>query len=1616
MLKKVLSCILAITLLLSVIPMAVVSAADSTIPQYMLYIDTTDTGKRLYQRVAVEVGQTYYFSFGISSDISFTPVCRTDSDRYAVEANIQQVSKGTKGDVTLYTYSYTIPETFVDRDGNTVAMTSLVFFGIQIKAACKGYFFDASVYNAADANKTELFEVAAFSNGTLDRWAWDFEKWFAASSHSTNNVGVTEWTNDAGTTTLKVLPFDEGLLVDETVVPKMLYIETTAPKAFYARASVTVGETYYFNFKLTSGVEFSNICFTNGSRYTVDASVKLISATTKGKCTEYTYSYTIPETDKKGNAMTDSVFFGIKPTSGFTGYFFDASVYNASDKYKVELLENSNFANGTLYDWTWDWDVWFRGDNATLTEWTSADAATTLKVVDYDEELLVAEDNSPKMLYINTTQTGKELYQRALVEAGKTYYFSFALKNGTDFTAVARTNGDRISIVSTSDVKLVSQSYSGNYTAYTYSFTIHETYTTRAGETVAMTDSVFFGVKFKAAYDGYLFNTSVYCAEDANKTELFENADFATGVLDRWAWDYDIWFAPAATSTNNVGVTEWTNDDASTTLKVVKFDNSVLDTDDETTKMLYIKTSSAKDFYQRANVIAGETYYFSFALSNDIKFKPICRADDSRPGIAADIQQVSKVNKGDISFYTYSYTLPATADVTDLVFFGIRFTEASEGYFFDASLKHAADELGFEFFENPDFSSGTMAKWALEWDKWFSATDTEWTNGSSEAKVVDFDDTLLNPLPENMLYIKTSAAKLLYQRAKVEVGKTYYFEFTVNSEMAFTPICNADDKRANVDAAITLVNSEVMGSCTKYIYSYTIPETDANGNAMSESVFFGIRLSGATEGYFFDGSLYDPEDKYQVEIMENPDFATGNLDRWALGWDIWFAPASTSVNNKGLTQWTDGKTTLKVVDFNQDLIKTMLFVRYESVDMQGESLIQSINGLEADTEYTVSFNYHFASGGLNESIDFTLMGDPLNADSLVERLIQSSVTNNTYLISSSDNGVTATYTFKLDSATMEKYQGYYAGFFFKVSPRIITEFYISDFVIYKTDDTQKTNLFVKDSFEDMYGWQSNWKKAAMDSKTFGWDSVDYLDYLAQYVPYEAELFIPENDVVHYGDVNFDGKINLRDLVALKKYIAALGEYIENIDCSKDGTISSDDLVVLRKHLIASEPIVWEDDGISALQQSLNLSGGADAQAQALKSEIDANADTVLASNKGTVYYVAENGSYANKGTSQSAPMNIAKLRETTLSSGDTVLFKRGDTFRISSTLSVTSGVSYGAYGSGAKPVISGSLKDYADKALWTTEDGFVWKTAVEASDVGNIVFNGGEYVGFKKASLDAACNDGDFYYDAESKVLYLYLRQVNPANRFSSIEIPSVSTIIGKGGSSSNITIENIAFKYASVHGLNIYTCNNVKIIGCEFGWIGGAYNASGSRYGNAIQFWDAAKDCEVTNNYIYQVYDAALTFQGNDADTTYIGLTYKNNLVEYTSMNFEFWHSDTATISDIDFSDNIMRFAGYGFSGIQRTNKGNQAYILAWRNAYEEGTITDFSITNNIFDLANCYFFYATECIDSLGISGNTYYQNGNSIYSITAARTVYATDKDSFETVVKEVDAQATVNWLDN
>lgn len=74
---------------------------------------------------------------------------------------------------------------------------------------------------------------------------------------------------------------------------------------------------------------------------------------------------------------------------------------------------------------------------------------------------------------------------------------------------------------------------------------------------------------------------------------------------------------------------------------------------------------------------------------------------------------------------------------------------------------------------------------------------------------------------------------------------------------------------------------------------------------------------------------------------------------------------------------------------------------------------------------------------------------------------------------------------------------------------------------------------------------------------------------------------------------------------------------------------------------------------------------------------------------GTVYYVSPNGNDDASGTSpENAWKTLAKVSGANLSSGDAVLFERGAEFR--GTITGKAGVTYSAYGTGAKPIINGS--------------------------------------------------------------------------------------------------------------------------------------------------------------------------------------------------------------------------------------------------------------------------------------------------------------------------------------
>ena len=86
---------------------------------------------------------------------------------------------------------------------------------------------------------------------------------------------------------------------------------------------------------------------------------------------------------------------------------------------------------------------------------------------------------------------------------------------------------------------------------------------------------------------------------------------------------------------------------------------------------------------------------------------------------------------------------------------------------------------------------------------------------------------------------------------------------------------------------------------------------------------------------------------------------------------------------------------------------------------------------------------------------------------------------------------------------------------------------------------------------------------------------------------------------------------------------------------------------------------------------------------------------------GTAYYVSNKGNDGNDGLSpDTAWATLDRVNEAPLQYGDAVFFERGGVWR-NTTVETKEGVTYSAYGEGAKPRICASPENGGDPDLWS---------------------------------------------------------------------------------------------------------------------------------------------------------------------------------------------------------------------------------------------------------------------------------------------------------------------------
>ncbi len=389
-----------------------------------------------------------------------------------------------------------------------------------------------------------------------------------------------------------------------------------------------------------------------------------------------------------------------------------------------------------------------------------------------------------------------------------------------------------------------------------------------------------------------------------------------------------------------------------------------------------------------------------------------------------------------------------------------------------------------------------------------------------------------------------------------------------------------------------------------------------------------------------------------------------------------------------------------------------------------------------------------------------------------------------------------------------------------------------------------------------------------------------------------------------------------------------------------------------------------------------------------------------------------------------------------LNPGDAVLFQRGGLWRIGDNedFSVPKGVIFGAYGEGDKPKFYGSKKNYAHNSLWEKE-GNLWKIIMHGGNVGIITFDEEAILGVKKWSLEEVTENFDFFHNMENGYLYLYF-DGDLEKEFSSIEIGQRGDVIRLNSGS---VVDNFCVRHTGSHGIVIGgKTQDFYVTNCEVGFIGGSHQFGTTRFGNGIEMQLGVKNAHITGNWVYQCYDAGITFQtwsSAKMDTYYHDIDMNYNLVEYCYYGFEFFSTDPDTdglyseYKNISFIGNVFRFSALGWSYEQRPDHWMGAHIRSGQFSYIK-LIENFKIQKNVFDVArtNIVFWWwddpnrnysHPEKEQGIIVNDNVYIQAptfDKRCMTFHHEPPCYAENLDEFKVAVASFDEKpAKLVWLD-
>jgi hypothetical protein len=394
----------------------------------------------------------------------------------------------------------------------------------------------------------------------------------------------------------------------------------------------------------------------------------------------------------------------------------------------------------------------------------------------------------------------------------------------------------------------------------------------------------------------------------------------------------------------------------------------------------------------------------------------------------------------------------------------------------------------------------------------------------------------------------------------------------------------------------------------------------------------------------------------------------------------------------------------------------------------------------------------------------------------------------------------------------------------------------------------------------------------------------------------------------------------------------------------------------------------------------------------------------------TNYYVSNEGNdNADGKTPGTAWESISKVNKQTFIPGDSVLFRRGDTWYdelvINSSGKSGKVITYGSYGSGRRPKILGSAKI----ERWTNVGGNIWKSVDKTTDpsVGaphngeskaNNKYPGGVWFEEKNGKIHWGHQEKNISGESDFTELkseydwgwyngHIYLTSSeDPAIKYSSLQVSQRQSCIKMvyGKINEYITINGLELMFAQscgfYSGYPEYKASGLNFIGCHIGFIGikGAASAYGLSvcHSNMLIKDNIINDCG-RRGISYNMYrSSGLTFKNVIVENNLFYNGYHTTSIDVSSMGLD-------TIKDFIFRNNIVYDEAASSIVPPEDFSSNSIYIAASAKSYYK----NFYIYNNIILNTKARSLLVGK-VDSLYVSNNTFYafnKNAKSYSMIT-------------------------------